>query len=124
MQEYRSFSQMPVWQTAMEVAVAIFHFSETLPRVEDYALTSQIRRSATSISANIAEAFGRYHRGNKLNFYYNARGSLCETKNHLHYAREVGYLQTSHHSQLDGKLDEVWKQINTIIKSLRTSRHS
>lgn len=115
---------MPVWQQAMAVSVDIFDWSQRLPRIEDYALTSQIRRSATSISANIAEAFGRFHRGNKLNFYYNARGSLCETKSHLHYAHRVGYIQNLHQRQLDEQLDEVWRQINQIIKSLRAARRS
>ncbi len=122
MQTYRRFSQMPVWKEAMDTSVAIFNFSQSLPRVEDYALTSQIRKSSNSISANIAEAFGRYHRGNKLNFYYNARGSLCETKSHLHYASEVGYLSMSSKHQLDAQLDSVWHQMNQIIKRIRQTR--
>ncbi len=113
---------MPVWQIAMEVAVRIFEFTQTLPRKEDFALTSQIRRSSLSISANIAEAFGRYHRANKLNFYYNARGSLCETLSHIHYAQQVGYMSVEQRNSLDSKLNEVWRQMNQIIKSLRESR--
>ncbi len=122
MQTYRRFSQMPVWKEAMDVSVAIFNFSQSLPRVEDYALTSQVRRSSNSVPANIAEAFGRYHHGNKLNFYYNARGSLCETKSHLHYASEVGYLSTPLRQQLDAQLDDVWRQMNQIIKRIRQTR--
>ena len=122
MQTYRRFSQMPVSKEAMDVSVAIFNFSQSLPRVEDYALTSQIRRSSNSVPANIAEAFGRYHHGNKLNFYYNARGSLCETKSHLHYAAEIGYLSPSSKQQLDAQLDNVWRQMNQIIKRIRQTR--
>ena len=122
MQTYRRFSQMPVWKEAMDVSVAIFNFSQSLPQVEDYALTSQVRRSSNSVLANIAEAFGRYHHGNKLNFYYNARGSLCETKSHLHYASEVGYLSTPLRQQLDAQLDDVWRQMNQIIKRIRQTR--
>ena len=110
---------MPVWQEAMETAVAIFELTTSLPRVEDFALTSQIRRSSNSVPANIAEAFGRYHRGNKLNFYYNARGSLCETLSHIHYAESVGYMSVAQRVELDTKLDSVWKQINQIIRPLR-----
>ena len=50
---------MPVWTKAMDIAVEVFFISDSLPRKEDYALTSQIRRSAESISANISEGFGR-----------------------------------------------------------------
>ncbi|MFQ5753005.1 MAG: four helix bundle protein [bacterium] len=122
MLEYRRFSDTPVWQLAMDAAVSIFDLTESLPRKEDYALTSQIRRSANSIPANIAEAFGRYHRGNKLNFYYNARGSLCETLSHLVYMHRVGYIDEKSKEQLDSKLNEVWVQLNLIIKQLRDAR--
>ncbi len=58
---------------------------------EDYGLTSQIRRSALSVSANISEPFGREHTLDKLNFYYHSRGSLSETKSHLIYGTRVKY---------------------------------
>jgi len=80
---YKSFKEMPVWQSAMNIAEMVFSLSDTLPKKEDYGLTSQVRRSALSISANIAEAFGREHTLEKINFHYVARGSLTETQNHL-----------------------------------------
>ena len=61
---------MPIWKVAMEIAEKIFKYTNNLPRKEDYGFTSQIRRSGLSISANIAEAFGRYHTLNKINFCY------------------------------------------------------
>lgn len=57
----KDFTDMPVWNTAMELAVDIFNLTVKLPKSEDYALKSQLRRLAESISANIAEAFGRFH---------------------------------------------------------------
>ena len=68
---------MPVWQDAMQIATKIFKLTEILPKKEDYGFTSQIRRSALSISANIAEAFGRNHTADKINFYY--------FKNHINH---------------------------------------
>jgi four helix bundle protein len=53
---YKSFKDMPVWQQAMEIAENVQKLTQGLPRSEDYGFTSQIRRSALSISANIAEA--------------------------------------------------------------------
>ena len=64
---YTSFEEMPVWQKAMQLAVGIFELTELLPKKEDFGLTSQIRRSALSVSANIAESFGRAHTLDKLN---------------------------------------------------------
>jgi four helix bundle protein len=52
-----SFEQMPVWQKAMDLAVKVHSITSTLPKSEDYGLTSQMRRSAVSISDNIAEGF-------------------------------------------------------------------
>lgn len=74
--QYNSFEDMPLWKKAMELAVSIFHLTERLPKKEDYGLTSQMRNSSLSISGNISEGFGRKHTKDKLNFYYNSRGSL------------------------------------------------
>jgi len=90
---YKSFEEMPVWQKSMTLATKIFELTENLPKKEDYGLTSQVRRSALSVAGNIAEGFGRKHTKDKLNFYYDARGSLCETKNHLIYGNSVGYFK-------------------------------
>ena len=114
----KSFREMPIWKESMNVAVEIFNTSEAFPRKEDYGLTSQIRRSALSISANIAEAFGRYHKKDKINFYYYARGSVTETQSHLIYCERVKYLKPNVTKKLDEKLEEINKSLNKIIKTL------
>ncbi len=124
MTEYKGFEEMPVWQKAHKLAVEIFHVSEHFPRKEDYGLTSQLRRAALSISANIAEAFGRFHYRDKLNFYYNSRGSAHETKSPLLYARDVGYIDVSIHDALDHKLNEVLLELNSVISTLRRNLKS
>ena len=60
---FKSFREMPVWQEAMDVAEVVFKLSETFPKKEDYGLTSQLRRAALSISANVAEAYGEISYG-------------------------------------------------------------
>ncbi len=92
---YNSFEEMPVWQKAMDLAVDIFKLTDKLPKKEDYGLTSQIRRSALSVPGNISEGFGRKHTKDKLLFYYDSRGSLTETKNHLIYGHRVEYFNDS-----------------------------
>lgn len=116
---YQSFEEMPVWQKAHKLAVEVFHVSEGFPRKEDYGLTSQLRRAALSISANIAEAFGRFHYRDKLNFYYNSRGSADETKSHLLYAREVGYIENQTYESLSHRVEEILFDLNSIISALR-----
>ncbi|ACH37624.1 hypothetical protein Gbem_0596 [Citrifermentans bemidjiense Bem] len=116
---YRSFKDMPVWQHAMAVAEQVYSATEHLPKKEDYGLTSQIRRSALSISANIAEAYGRKHLLDKVNFYYHARGSLTETQSHLEYSKRVGYLKSEEADSLDDRLSQLYQEINKIVLALK-----
>lgn len=116
---YRSFKDMPAWQQAMEIAERVHCLTEPLPKKEDYGLTSQIRRSALSISANIAEAFGRKHLLDKVNFYYHARGSLTETQSHIEYSRRVGYIHSNDADSIDAALSELYMEINKIVLTLK-----
>jgi four helix bundle protein len=117
---YTSFKEMPVWQAAMEIAEEIFKLSETFLKKEDYGLTSQLRRSALSMSANIAEAYERDHTLDKVNFYYYARGSVTETQSHLEYTRRVGYSKESKIAILDKRLEKVYNDLNKIIIALKS----
>jgi four helix bundle protein len=116
--EYNSFEDMPVWQKAMDLAVRIHDLTERLPRKEDFGLTSQIRNSGLSVSGNIAEGFGRKHTKDKVKFYYNARGSLAETKNHLIYGHRVAYFTKSEFDEVSDSIKEIWKELNSLISSL------
>lgn len=120
--KYKSFKDMNIWQESMDVAVEIFKITENLPRKEDFGFTSQIRRSALSISAKIAEAFGRNHKLDKINFYYFSKGSIAETQSHLEYGKKVGYIEFDIFKNLDKRLDCLYKEINTLIKTLKDSK--
>lgn len=122
--KYKSFEEMPVWVDAMNLAVAIFNLTSTLPRSEDYSLTSQIRRSATSISANLAEGFGRSTPLDKAKFYVIARGSAYETINHLLYGTKVGYFETQIVDQLQNDLTQNIHDLNKIINFLKSKTES
>jgi four helix bundle protein len=119
---YKSFKEMPIWQKAMEIAEKIHNMTDDLPRKEDYGFTSQIRRSALSISANIAEAYGRNHTLDKINFYYFARGSLTETQSHLEYGKRIKYLTAENIDALDNLLNQLYNDINKVILSLRADK--
>lgn len=115
---YKAFEDMPVWKKAMDLTVKIFELTEKLPKKEYYGLTPQIRRSALSVSANIAEAFGRRHTLDKLNFYYHSRGSLAETKPHLIYGNRVKCFQDSEFMEINELIQDIWKEINSIVATL------
>ena len=87
-----SFEDLTVWQETQMFAVHIYRITEKFPADEVFAMTSQLRRAATSISANIAEGFGRTSTNDKLHFYTMAYGSLLEVKNFLYLAEKLGYI--------------------------------
>ncbi len=101
----------------MDLAEQVFAITEKLPQKEDYGLTSQIRRSALSVPANLAEGFGRKHSKDKLNFYYASRGSLAETKSHLVYGLRVGYFKQSEFASLEQLIEVIWAELNRLINS-------
>ncbi len=115
---YKSFREMPVWQKAMELSVQVFKLSCVLPRSEDYGLTSQLRRAANSVSANIAEGFGRNTNKDKNNFYIISHGSAFETQNHLIYGIEIGYFEKNIVEQFLANYDELIYELNKLLKSL------
>ena len=114
-----SFESMPVWQIAMDIAVLIFEMTKSLPRSEDYGLTSQIRRSAVSISANIAEGFGRETQMDKKRFYIIAKGSVLETKSHFIYGCKVAYFKED--PVIIKQLEQIYFEINKLNKSIKNN---
>jgi four helix bundle protein len=88
-----SFEQLTVWQESQNLAISVYSITKNFPKDELFAMTSQIRRAAYSISANIAEGFGRQTNKDKVHFYSIAYGSLLELKNFLYLAEKLGYLQ-------------------------------
>ena len=109
---------MNAWQKGHELSLEVFEITEELPKSEDYALTSQIRRSSNSASANIAEAFGRNTKKDKRYFYTISRGSAHETQNHLLYGNGVNYFEEKVTNYLINEYDDLIHQLNKIMKSL------
>lgn len=88
----QSFENLTVWQETQTLAVLVYKASKQFPKDEMFGITSQLRRAVSSISANIAEGFGRTATKDKLHFYTIAYGSLLETKNFLYLSQKLGYL--------------------------------
>lgn len=115
---YSNFTEMPVWQESMDLSVEVFNLTNNLPKSEDYGLTSQIRRAASSISANLSEGFGRHSNMDKGHFYVMARGSAYETQNHLIYGYKVGYFPKESMDVLFEKYNSLIYALNKLIKSV------
>lgn len=118
---YQSFTEMPIWRLGIDILKEAYKLSDLLPPHEKFSMISQIRNAALSISGNIAEAFGRGHIKDKLNFYYYSRGSAHETMSHFYAAVAVGYLREEEIQPLLMQCNEVILSLNKLISKLSVS---
>ncbi|MBS1681309.1 MAG: four helix bundle protein [Bacteroidetes bacterium] len=92
----RSFKDLLVWQKAHELVLSIYKLTMNFPKEETYGLTSQVRRSSSSVAANIAEAFKKKSQLDKLRILNIAQGSLSETEYHILLAGDLNYATVDH----------------------------
>ncbi|HCC23072.1 TPA: four helix bundle protein [Candidatus Falkowbacteria bacterium] len=115
-----NFRDLKAWQHNHQIVIKIYQLTKKFPDEERFGLCSQVRRSASSITANISEGFGRYYYKDKIRFYYFARASSVETQNHLLLAADLGYLSKEIVENLFVQLGEGQKMINGLINSLNS----
>lgn len=119
MGKIRNFEQLDVWQEGKDLVIKIYEMSGNFPKEEIYGLTSQVRRAALSVPANIAEGFGRYHYMDKAKFYLNARGSLYELKSHLLVAMDLDFGINKNCKDLLNTIEVLGLKINNLISKTR-----
>src|SRR3990167_5668279 len=88
----KSFTDLLVWQEGHKLVIFIYKITDAFPKSETYALISQMRRAAVSVTSNIAEGFSRISKKEKAQFYYVALGSLEELRNQIFIARDIKYI--------------------------------
>ena len=115
----QSYRDLIVWQKSMALAAACYVETRPFPRTEDYGMTSQIRRSAASIPANIAEGNGRENTGAYIHSLRIAQGSLKELETHVLLANTVELMSKTSADQLLVKCDEVGRLLRALIRSLQ-----
>lgn len=96
----KSFTELIVWQESHKLAIEIYKNKKKFPTDEVYGLKSQIRRSAVSITSNIAEGFGRTTTKDKQRFYDVTNGLIYELKSKLILAKDIGYLKENEFNQI------------------------
>lgn len=106
-----SYRQLIVWQRGVSLVTDVYRLTRSFPRDEIYGLTSQIRRAATSIPANIAEGQGRLSTGEFRQFLGHARGSMFELESHTLVARNLGYLQEGDAKAIVERIHELGRLI-------------
>src|SRR3989344_7053479 len=114
-----SFTDLKAWQEGHKLVLEIYKITKTFPKEETYSIIDQMRRSAMSVTANIAEGFGRQGYKEKIQFYYLAHGSLTELKDQFLIARDIDYLADSEFVELDQKLVSVHRLLLGLIKKFK-----
>lgn len=120
MTSLRDYRDLEVWKRSIELAVKIQEFSRRFPKEELYGLTSQIRRAAVSIPANIAEGAERNGTGEFMQFLGIARGSAAEVETPLILSERFGYLQSPEMQALLAEVTIIRKMLSALMKSLRS----
>jgi four helix bundle protein len=117
MQDYK---KLQVWQKGHQLTLAIYKATRAFPREEMYGLTSQLRRSASSVPANIAEGCGRDTPAELVRFLYVALGSASECEYHLLLAHDLGFLDDKQYRFLSGEATQIKRMLAALIRKLRT----
>lgn len=111
----KTFEELVVWQKSHQFVLEIYRLTQSFPQHELFGLVSQIRRSAVSVPANIAEGFKRKGKADKLRFFNISQASLEETRYYLILANDLGYAKTNH---LKTNLDEISRMLDAYMKTI------
>lgn len=117
----KSFKDLEVWQLAKALVAEVYKLLESFPKEEKYGIIAQSKNSVVSVPGNIAESFGRFHLRDKIQFLYNARGSLSETESHLLVSQTVGFINQTNRDLFQEILADIQNlgvKLNNYINSL------
>jgi four helix bundle protein len=109
-----------VWQRSHQLVLKVYEVTASFPRGEQYGLTSQLRRAASSVPANIAEGCGRDGNAELARFCRIAAGSLTEVEYHLLLAKDLGFLGAEHHQLLDKEVADIRRMLSGFQRRLAT----
>jgi four helix bundle protein len=116
----QDFKRLKVWEKAHRLVLRVYKNTRHLPEEERYGLTRQLRRSAASIPANIAEGCGRSTNPDLARFLDNAIGSASELEYHLLLAKDLDYLAQPEYETLTASAVEVKRMLGTLIPRIRS----
>lgn len=119
----KTFIDLNAWKKSHELVLFVYKITESFPKKEMFALTSQMRRSSISITSNIAEGFGRHSYKEKIHFYSIALGSLTELQSQFLVARDVGYMKENYEIFFENSII-VHKLINGLIRHSKYIIHN
>jgi four helix bundle protein len=116
------FQDLDIYKRTVLLRRKIFQLAQSFPPDEKFRMTDQVIRSTRKCPANIAEGYGRFHYQENIQFCRIARGSLCETLDHLSCAFECGYITEDQLSQLEDEIGAILKMLNGYINYLKSRK--
>ncbi len=119
---YKGFKELNCWKEGRQLRKQISALTKTFPDSEKYMLVSQTTRAARSVTANIAEGYGRYTYTDTRNFFIQSRGSATEILDHLTVAVDEGYVSDDNSTVYEMQCETVIKLINGYIAYLDKSK--
>lgn len=119
MEENKGFENLVVWQKAHSFVLSVYKHTKVFPKDELFGLTSQYRRAAVSIAANIAEGYGKKGINDKLRFYNIAEGSINECRYYVILSKDLGYVNLNESHALYNELAIVQKLLSSYSKALK-----
>lgn len=111
----RDYKNIKAYQLADSMVIDIYRVTKCFPKEEMFGLTSQLRRAAVSVPANIVEGSSRQHKRDYLNFLYISRGSVAETGYLLELSDKLGYLKNEEYKKIEAMRSEVSKTLYGLI---------
>jgi four helix bundle protein len=114
----RNHRDLQVWSKAYSLSLELYRLSRSFPKEELNGLTSQLRRAAVSIGANLAEGCGRRTNAEMARFVRIAMGSPNELDHHLLLCKDLGYLENDHYRRMGNNLTEVRKMLSSLLVSI------
>jgi four helix bundle protein len=115
----QDFRNLEVWQLAHELTLSLYRQTKSFPPDERFGLTSQVRRAACSIEANLAEGCGRGSDIDFSRFVQIAMGSACEVQCHLQIALDLDFINAASHSAFEEQIQRVKRMLAALLKTLR-----
>jgi four helix bundle protein len=118
----RDYTKIKAWQLSDKLAIMVYNVTRSFPRSEIFGLTSQMRRAAVSVSANIVEGSARKHQSEYLQFLYTSIGSLVELGYYIRFSKEIGYLDRQNFDDLNSLYEQTIRTLRALINFIEKSK--
>lgn len=116
----KKFTDLDAWKESHKLTLLIYRITELLPKSEDFGLKSQIRRASVSVESCIAGGFSRFHYKDRINFFYDSRGSLSEVQNQILIAKDLDFIKISDFNKVIYQIEKTASILGGLIRSTKS----